>query len=244
MGTGSAWEVRGGLFSDRRARTNVRLSGGYGRDELGGWSWLLDGTLELKPGGAVQLRFGPRYQRELESRQYVGTFEGGSAATFGSRYVFAFLDRATLSMQVRLNYAFNPDLSVEAYAEPFADTGRFRDYGELRAAGGRDLRTYGTEGTTIGETAGAAPHTLTVRDGDQEFSFEREDYRALSFRSNLVLRWEWRPGSTLFAVWQLDRQSFVSETGPERSGPGDWADAFRAPGRSFFALKVSYWLPL
>ncbi len=244
MEAGSAWEVGGKLFSDRRARTNVRLSGGYGRDELGGWSWLLDGTLELKPGGAVQLRLGPTYWRELKSRQYVGTFEGGSAATFGSRYVFAFLDRATLSMQVRLNYAFNPDLSVEVYAEPFVDTGRFLDYGELGAAGGRDLRTYGTDGTTIGETAGAAPHTLTVRDGDQEFSFEREDFRALSFRSNLVLRWEWRPGSTLFAVWQLDRQSFVSETGPERSGPGDWADAVRAPGRSFFALKLSYWLPL
>ena len=63
------------------------------------------------------------------------TLDGGGAETFGRRYVFAFIDRSTISSEVRLNYTFKPDLSLEFYGEPFAASGRYYSFGELAAPG-------------------------------------------------------------------------------------------------------------
>jgi len=244
MGTGRNVSFSGDFNTDRRKLTTFRLNGRYNRGELGDWGAWLGGRIEFKPGGAFQLSFNPEYARWHETRQYVGTFEGGSPATFGSRYVFGHLDGSEVTMQIRLNYAFTPDISLEAYAEPFAAAGTFSRYGELEATGSRYLRTYGTDGTTIEESGGPAPREITVTDGDDSFSFEREDYEALSFRSNLVFRWEWRPNSTLFLIWQLDRSSDVPVTRPDPVHPGDAWNSLGEPGQSYIAIKASYWLPI
>ena len=68
------------------------------------------------------------------------------------------------------------------------------------------------------------------------------DFRVRSFRSNLVLRWEWRPGSTLYVIWQQDR--FGSEVRGDRIGPRDLLRSVGAPGDNFFAVKAAFWLPL
>ena len=172
------------------------------------------------------------------------TFDGGSDATYGQRYVFGRIDRTTVSAQFRLSYGFTPNLSLEGYAEPFAATGTYSEYGELPEAGSLDLRYYGTDGTTITESEGEAPHEITVTDGDDTFSFERGDFSSLSFRTNLVLRWEWRPGSTLFLIWQQNQGDNRDVTNPDPASIGDWGDAITSPGQSFFALKITYWLPI
>ncbi len=78
-------------------------------------------------------------------------------------------------------------------------------------------------------------------DGD-EFTLENEDFTRLSFRSTLVLRWEWRLGSTLFVVWQQDRSDFQDRG--DLVGPGDLWDTFGAEGDNVLTVKVSYWLPI
>ncbi len=226
-----------------------RLSGSgqlsYANDEIGGW-WLSTGvSLRYQPGGAWQFSAGPSFSRNVNARQYVTNRDDGRAETFGKRYIFAELDRTTLSMQLRANYAFHADLSLEAYLEPFAAAGSYSNYGELFEPGTTDLRFYGVDdGTTISESTGNAPHLITVQDGADQFSFSREDFRALSFRSNLVMRWEWSPGSTIFLVWQLDRGGFGFENGPGGAGFGDLLDSPGELGRSFFAVKATYWLPI
>ena len=244
MGTPRAWGGTLELHSDRRKLTTFSVDGEYYRDEFGGWVARFDGRVEFKPGGAFQISVNPEYEREYESRQYVGRFDGGSEATYGSRYVFAFLDYSQISAQFRLNYAFTPDLSLDLYAEPFSAAGTYSRFGELKAAKGLDLRVYGTDGTTISEDTGPAPHEITVTDGADTFNFEREDFKALSFRSNVVLRWEWRRGSTLYLVWQMNRGSEIPFTRPDPVGLGDAWRSLGEPGRSFLAIKASYWLPI
>src|ERR1051325_8782585 len=90
-------------------------------------------------------------------RQYVTTGTDGTPATFGGRYIFSYIERSTLSARFRLNYALTPNFTIEGYAEPFAASGRFYDFGELPAARSRALRLYATTRETNGST--------TVRDG-------------------------------------------------------------------------------
>ena len=190
-----------------------------------------------QPNERVQLSFEPSYSKSIANRQYVATTSGGPAATFGSRYIFSNIDRSELATQFRLNYTFSPDLTLELYAEPFTASGKFYDFGELTAPESLLLREYGTDGTTITPDG----NSYQVTDGVDTFSIPNRDFNFRSFRSNLVLRWEWRPGSTLFLVWQQDRSDFRPDGSFVK--PASLLDSFGDPGDNFFSLKVSYWIP-
>ncbi|HLM66482.1 MAG TPA: DUF5916 domain-containing protein, partial [Longimicrobium sp.] len=221
-------------------RTRWRLDTQLLRDEDGGWRTRLEGNLSFRPGPRWELSVDPLWSREVTSRQYVRDMDGGTQATYGRRYVFAYVERGEVRARIRLNYAVSPDLTLETYAEPFASSGRFHSFGELRAARGRDLRTYGDEGTTI--TRDEATGERTVTDGAASFTLRNQDFDVRSFRSNAVLRWEWRPGSTLFVVWQQDRAR--DEPRWARLTPADMFGSLTARGDNFLALKVTYWLPV
>jgi hypothetical protein len=79
-----------------------------------------------------------------------------------------------------------------------------------------------------------------VTDGDAEFGFNNPNFNIRSFRSNLVLRWEWRPGSTAYLVWQQNR--FEARDPAQRVGTGGLFQALGAPGDNVLAFKVSYWI--
>jgi hypothetical protein len=219
-----------------RTRWNGRVY--YGRREDGGLTYRLSGGLSVRPAPRWSVSVDPNYLRSIDHQQYVTELPGGPAATFGRRYVFATIDQSTWLAQIRFNYTIKPDLTVDLYAEPFAASGRFYDQGELAAPRALGLRRYGTDGSSIvRETDGS----FTVTDGADTFSLPALDFNVRSLRSNLVLRWEWRPGSTLYVVWQQDRSS--SSSLGDLVKPLSLFDGIAASGNNFLAIKLSYWLP-
>ncbi len=237
MGTGSSWNVWAETWSSAQNKTTWNVWGGYSEGELGGGWAEAGGGVTFRPGARWQLSFNPRWSHSVSARQYVDT-QSDSMATYGERYIFSFIERSELVMVGRLDFAFTPDMTLEWYAEPFVSSGRYYSFGELETPGGRDLRTYGTDGTTITEVDNGR---YTVTDGAQSFEINQSDFNVLSYRTNLVMRWEWRPGSTLFLVWQQNRSGFEPTGNLVRPG-GLW-DAMTAPGDNFLAIKVTYWIP-
>jgi hypothetical protein len=238
MGTGAGWDVGADLSSDPSSNTRWELGAFYERDELGGRGFSGSGQWSARPRQRFELSIRPTYSRSVDPRQYVTSRSGGPASPFGRRYIFAFLQQSELALRARLNYTLTPALSLESYIEPFAASGRFFNYGELAAAGSRELRTYGTAGTTAERTDDG----LRVRDGGERFTLDIDDFNVRSFRTNLVVRWEWRPGSTAFLVWQ---QSLASETPDGRLvRPSGLWQALSARGDNFLVVNVSYWLPV
>lgn len=220
------------------AKTGWRLNGGYGVDEFGAWRRNVSGQITLRPSPRVSVSVEPTLQSGTEPRQYVTRIVGGTR-TYGNRYVFAFIDRTTISTKLRANYAFSPNLSLEAYAEPFVASGRYSKFGELSAPRSRLLREYGTDGTTVTTDSVG---TRSITDGTSTFTISNRDFNILSFRSNMVMRWEWIPGSTFFLVWQQNRRTAEAFGDPARAG--DLFRTTRAGGDNFLAVKVSYWLPV
>ena len=230
------WSVNVSLNSSNASQTSGQTSLTYGRDEDGGFTFEIDGGVTLRPGPQWQLSIQPAYERELDTQQYLTTRPGGGETTFDSRYVFAHVDRSTYSTQFRLNYTFKPDLTLDFYGEPFASSGRFDHVGELVAARSRLVRVYGTEGTSL---ATLADGSQLVTDGPTSFTLRNRDFHVESFRSNLVLRWEWRAGSTLYLVWQQDRA--LEETASEAASFGDMFNSLGRRGDHYFAVKASFW---
>ena len=239
MGTASGWGFNARVSNGFSAATRVRVSGDYKNDELGGWSYTFGGGLTVRPTPAWQLSLDPSYNRSINPRQYIGTYGNGREITFGNRYIFGFIERSRISAKIRMDYAFTPNLTIEAYAEPFASSGRYFDHGELEAPQSRDLVTYGTQGTTIVREEDGS---YSVTDGAEAFAIPNRDFNVLSFRSNLVIRWEWLPGSTFFLVWQQSRSA--EDQAGEIVGAGSLGDALRAPGLNFFAAKLTYWFSM
>ena len=239
MGTPNAYTLTASVASRANVPTTWTARTEYFNDEFGGWRWDLGTGVSTRPAPQWQASVDPTYSHSVDGRQYVSTRSGGSAATYGQRYIFSFIERSTLSARFRLNYAFSPNFTAEAYAEPFAASGRFYDFAELPAPRSRAMRVYGApgSGTTITHEADGS-HSVT--DGGATFTIPALDFNRLSFRSNLVLRWEWRPGSTAYLIWQQSRQ----ELGPagDLINPRHLWDATRAAGDNFIVVKVSYWL--
>jgi hypothetical protein len=228
------------------ATTRFRGNVAVGSSEQGHASFATGAGITFRPAPAWQLSVDPSYQRDTNPRQYIGVVanRAGPAATGGNRYVFSTVETSTLASRFRLDYTFTPDLSLELYAEPFASSGRFHDFGELPAPRSRGLTLYGEDGTTITRPAGdTGPYQVRYGPAaNQAFSLRFRDFNVRSFRSNAVMRWEWRPGSTLFLVWQQDR--FDQLQRGDLVGPGSLWDTFSAAGDNFLALKVTYWIPL
>lgn len=240
MGTGSS--VSGNLYvtNSSGSRTRLRASTNLSRSALDSWGASVTGGISFRPGTQWEVTIDPRFSRSANTRQYITTLDNGRAITYHHRYIFATVDRSELSARVRVNYAITPDLTLETYAEPFAASGRFYDYGELSAPRSEQLRLYGTDGTTLSAPDAAGQRTVTA-DGTS-FTLSQLDFNARSFRSNVVLRWEWRPGSTLFVVWQQDRAARLDSG--EHVGVADVWDSLSRGGSNFFAIKVNYWLPI
>ncbi len=232
----SNWQASLSVETSEASRTRGDFEVEYGRNEDGGLLFNASGGITMQPGSRWQLSIEPEYEREINTQQYVSALTGGGLATYGGRYIFAHIDRSTYSTQFRWTYTFKPDLTLDFYGEPFAASGRYGHIGELIAARSRQLRIYGTDGTTLTTLADG---TRRVTDGAATFTLRNTDFNVQSFRSNLVLRWEWRAGSTLYLVWQQDAESEL--IAPDRVSVGDLFSSLGRRGDNFFAIKMSYW---
>jgi hypothetical protein len=237
MGMPASWNIETTVANSTAVETQWSLDTILNESEDGDRIRDASATFSLRPAPAWRLSLTPRFRREIYTQQYITRLDGGRSETYGSRYVFGTIDRSTPSMQMRLGYTFKPDLNLDFYAEPFAASGRYERVGELLAPGSRLLRVYGENGTSILRQADGS---YAVADGDSRFSLANQDFEILSFRSNLVLRWEWRPGSTLYLVWQQNRAS--TATSREKVGFDDLFGSLSAPGDNFFAIKASLWI--
>ena len=241
MGVPLGWNVGWSLRNNPASATQWQADANYRSNALGDHVWQTAVVLSVRPSPSLELSVEPEYRNEQGTRatfqgpinrQYLTSEPGGRPETSDRRYIFGTPDRTTLSMQLRASYTFKPDLTLDVYMEPFAASGRYDRFGEMVAARAPALRFYGTDGPTIERLPDG---TRLVTDGDDMFTLRNYEFNVRSFRSNVVLRWEWRPGSTLFVVWQQNRASRVPEG--SHVGPGDLFGSLSAPGDNIFAIK-------
>jgi hypothetical protein len=204
---------------DRRPLKPI-FSANYNRAD-GGRSQDIDLSpeLDLKVSSRFTTSVALEYNRNHNDLQYFGTF---SDAGGGQHYTFAHLEQKTLSLTWRLGYTFTPTTTIQVYASPFISKGTYTDVREIAEPRAREY------------AARYRPYGGTEADNPGGFNFQQ-------FRSNVVFRWEYRPGSTLFLVWSQGREGSAEIEG-DRSFGGDLGDLFGRRANDTFLIKVSYWL--
>ncbi|HEY0251706.1 MAG TPA: DUF5916 domain-containing protein, partial [Kofleriaceae bacterium] len=166
-------------------------------------------------------------------RQYVATVTdvGGGQDTYGSRYIFGHLHRHEAALQVRATWSLSPDMVITVFAQPFISSGKYDQIGELSDPDTGFVRWYDSEIRTGG--------TRRVIDNGTAFAVTEPDYTVASLRSTAVLRWEFRPGSTLYIAWQQQRGGVpINVAQPLHATV---SDAFTQAAIHTLAIKLSYW---
>jgi hypothetical protein len=238
--------------SDARRNTTGRLNFQWAGESDGSWDRGVSFDLTANPSESLRIQFGPSYNRRHMSAQYVSSVADPLATeTFGRRYIFGGLNQTTFSLETRLNVTFTPLLSLQLYLEPFISTGNYRELKELERPGTFKFLEYGTDIGTVSQNPGGG--YVVDPDGGgpaAQFAVSDRDFSYRSLIGNAVVRWEWRPGSTIFLVWQQSRISSLRGDGLTGTDPWiggfdlgrDVGDMFSTPADNIFVIKVNYWL--
>lgn len=174
----------------------------------------LGAGITIRPGTRVEIRLRPRLRWRDDDAQWVENIDDDGDET-DDHFVYARLKSRTLDLTTRASFLFSRDLSLELYLQPFISTGDYRDYRELAQPGSYLFTPF--------------------RQPEDD-----PDFRQRSLQSNLVLRWEYRPGSTLFVVWSQSRSRDYERY---RFRPlADAFDSFTDTGTNIFLVKLNYWL--
>lgn len=180
----------------------------------------------------------PSFSVVEDDSQYIDQVEDSAGEL---RYLVGRIRQTTAALTLRVAWTLSPRLSLQAYAQPFLASGDYESYREVTnpSAASPAART-----TTLG--AGdlmLRDETYSVdrdRDGAAEYSFSRPDFGVAELRSTLVLRWEYRPGSALFAIWSHGQAGSdeVGEFGLDRG----LSRLSGAEAEDLVMIKANYWL--
>ena len=198
------------LNTDSRKRLSFYVNTFNSSQTEGGGFRDVSPGVTFRPATFVTVSAGLRMSANEDRQQWIGDDDG--------HYVFGRIDQKTVGLTARFNYTVTPTLTVQMYAEPFVSAGSYSEFKEL------------IDGRSKQFGARFAPYAYG---GQPDFNYR-------SFRTTNVLRWEYKPGSTLFVVWQQGRED-VLDSGRFNFGR-DFRGAFDAPGRNVFLVKWAYWL--
>ncbi|MDP6339610.1 MAG: DUF5916 domain-containing protein [Candidatus Marinimicrobia bacterium] len=196
-----AWQSFNIYFStDKRKKVIVRPWYKIDQGEVRGIGRKYGGEITLKPSDFVNLSINTSKEIRPGSMQWVGIVEDEN----GANIIYSNTKRKQTETEIRLNIAFSSRMTFQAYYQPFEVEMDYKDYNRLLAE----------------KTFNVSPYQYN----------ENKDFRINNQVGTFVLRWEYLPGSLIYAVYKLQDNNYYSYE--ELS----WS---RSKSNSFF-LKVDY----
>lgn len=199
-------------------------------------SYYIEAGFVYQPINALRISAFPSLNINNDKLQYIDNFDDINGSP---RYLNGEIQQRTLSMSFRLNYTINPNLTIQYWGQPFISRGRYSNFKHVSDASADVFEDRFT--AYSGNQISFADDSYSVDDdfdGTEDFSFGNPDFSFVQFRSNLVLRWEYIPGSEVFLVWSQD----VSQNGDPSEGllPSLGDNIFGQKPQNIFLLKATY----
>ena len=206
-----------GFSTDNRKKLAFGLNGFYARSgERGSYHAEFSPQMTIRPSSRFELTLSPGYTESKDDMQHVDEVDG--------HYILGHIDMRVISMTTRLNYTLSPEMSLQFYGMPYIAAGEYSDYREV-----------------------LAPRAEIYDDRFGPFDYladsDNPDFNFKQFRSNLVFRWEFNPGSAIFLVWSRGATDYEEEYGRFDAGR-DIDRILSAPGDNTFLIKINKWFSL
>ncbi|WP_350293545.1 DUF5916 domain-containing protein [uncultured Croceitalea sp.] len=167
--------------------------------------FAIGGSLTYQPLNALTVSLAPSYTKTDDKLQYVATTDFNGQ----SRYLLGDIEQQTLSIPLRVDYILTPTLSLQYWGQPFISKGVFNGFSYVNNPIGSEFETrltsFSNEQIALQDGNFQVDENI---DGFTDYSFGQPDFAFVQWRSNMVLRWEYTPGSELYLVWSQDASNF------------------------------------
>ncbi|MBU8892079.1 MAG: carbohydrate binding family 9 domain-containing protein [Bacteroidales bacterium] len=206
-----------GTDGRKKLQINGNTGNSSGFENSGNTKWYgID--IVYRPFDALRISLMPDYSVSKRELQYVTTEEYNNE----DRYVFAKIDQITTDLTIRIDYTITPELTIQYYGSPFITA---VDYSDPKYITNPNADNF--------EDRYSTDMSFTSEDyvNDYDFNFRQ-------FRSNLVARWEYRPGSLIYLVWTQSKTGDVA-TG-DFSFVNDIDALFNIHPYNVFLVKLSF----
>jgi len=220
-----------GGTTDSRRELTLRLEGTHIRDTAKNHSTEVGAGVKWNQSSAISHDLSLSFDNRVDETQYLETVDllarPGGSGIGGYSYVFGRIHQQTADLTLRTNVLFSRNTSLEIYAQPYVTVGDYAEARELARADSYDLTPY-------------------LEAGYQSHDF---DFSYASLNLNTVLRWEYRPGSTLYLVWTQGRTEYDQQS-YHASAPGSFENdmrlgsAFGTEPQNVLLAKITYWFAL
>ncbi len=245
------WSTNFGTDSRRQIVGNMQVQVIKPVDNTEGGRVAYYPSVTLKPSSRILLTLSPSLDLDNTAQQYVTAVSDQTVAPqfAGTRYVFGRLEQKTFSMDTRVNMTFTPNLTLEMFAQPFLASGKYTSFKEFAEVKSRHMYFFGRDnGSTVVRNTDAQNGATTGYTIDPDgaagiappFTFDNPDFNLRALRGTGVLRWEYRPGSTLYFVWTQERNGF--DQFGDFNFSRDRSALFRDRPTNVFQIKGTYWI--
>ena len=199
-------------------------------NHAGSWSRSQGMNIGVKTASSWTANVQPSFSRSHGAAQYVTAVSDTLATeTYGTRYVFADIDQTTLSVAMRMNVTVSPTLTVGLAAQPFLASAHYETLKQLETPRTYDFAAYGIDQGTLARDSSDVYTVDPDASGPAEpFTITDPSFSTRALNGTATVRWEWRPGSTMFFVWQQRRGTSASSSGLR---PGSRASGAESKGR-------------
>ncbi len=228
----------GFVGSDYRKKLSIALFGNYSQ---GFENYYQSSSYELeityKPWYNIEFGLAPSISQDFNEQQYVTE----SSYNGDPRYILASIDQRVVSASLRVNVNLTPDISIQYWGQPFFATGAYNEYKMVTDSKNDSyhdrFHIYPEE--TIHLNNETQEYEIDESgDGSPDYGFSKPDFNTKVFLSNLVARWEYRPGSVLFLVWSQNRYNETND--PDMQFATNVTNMFNFQPQNTFLIKLSY----
>ncbi len=164
--------------------------------------------LTFRPMNTLSISLKPSYSTNDDKLQYVNEQEMNGK----ERYIFGTIDQNVLSMSLRIDYNITPDLTIQYWGQPFTASGEYTDFKMIIDSKADEFtdryHIYTSDQISLVDDIFEVDEDV---DGNVDYSFDNPDFTVDEWLSNLVIRWEFLPGSTAYLVWSQTRNYYVQD---------------------------------
>ncbi len=236
------WHHRYAISTDNSKKLAFRIGYHFHIFEDG-----ISKTNDITPGityrvtDALELSADMDYMTRTDNLQYVECIESDNE----EKYILGTLDRKTMGLTFRLNYAISPDFTIQYYGNPYISAGFYKDLKRITDPSASEYENlyhvfHGNE-IEFDEIENHY-HIDENQNGEMDYIIDNPDFNYHQFRSNLVARWEYKPGSTFFLVWTHGRSEYEQDS--EYSINRGFDRLFDIHAQNVFLIKFSYWFQI
>ena len=214
--------------------TNVSKSGYQSAS-----SYQVQPGISFMPLNILKISLSAFYSTNLNQLQYINTEQVNDNNVF----LLGKINQRTIGATFRIDYNITTELSIQYYGSPFASVGK---YSEFKTVTNSRAANYNDRFLMLNPVLNGNSYEVLennpVSSKQIVYTFNNPDFNFFQFRSNLVLRWEYLPGSQIYLVWSQDRTNYI--TPGNNSVYKAISDLKNVYPNNIFLIKINYWFSI